>query len=73
MKKIFKRNFIRNDKKELHLFSFKEHTELPSRELDINEIPRPHMRWNPARQEWVTYSSERKNRTSFPPKEYCPL
>ena len=31
------------------------------------------MRWNPSRQEWVTYSSGRKNRTTFPPKEYCPL
>ena len=31
------------------------------------------MRWNPSRQEWVTYSAGRKNRTSFPPKEYCPL
>ena len=31
------------------------------------------MRWNPSRQEWVTYSSERENRTSFPPKKYCPF
>ncbi len=73
MKKIFKRNFIRNDKKNLLLFGFKNHNEEPSEQIQINEIPKPHMRWNPARQEWVTYSSERKNRTSFPPKEYCPL
>ena len=31
------------------------------------------MRWNPSREEWVTYSAGRKDRTSFPPKEYCPL
>ena len=31
------------------------------------------MRWNPARQEWVTYSASRVNRTAFPAKEYCPL
>ena len=31
------------------------------------------MRWNPSRQEWVTYSATRKVRTSFPPEEYCPL
>ena len=31
------------------------------------------MRWNPPRQEWVTYSATRQVRTAFPPKEYCPL
>ena len=73
MKKFYKRNFTRNDKKKLILFSYKEHTEKPSKELEITTIPKPHLRWNPSRQEWVTYSAGRKNRTSFPPKEYCPL
>ena len=31
------------------------------------------MRWNPSRQEWVTYSLSRKVRTTFPQKKYCPL
>ena len=31
------------------------------------------MRWNPSRQEWVTYSEGRVRRTSFPPKKYCPF
>ena len=73
MKKIYKRTFIRNDKKELLLFGFNEHKDSPSEQLKITEIPKPHMRWNPSRNEWVTYSSGRKDRTSFPPKEYCPL
>ncbi|MDC3176936.1 galactose-1-phosphate uridylyltransferase [Pelagibacteraceae bacterium] len=73
MNEIHKRIFIRNDKKELYLYGYKEHKESPSQELEITEIPKPHMRWNPSREEWVTYSAGRKNRTSFPPKEYCPL
>ena len=73
MKKIYKRIFLRNDKKELTLFGYKKHNEIAGKELDITEAPKPHMRWNPAREEWVTYSAGRKNRTSFPPKKYCPL
>ena len=73
MKKIFKRKFIRNDGKELLIFGLKEHLEKPSNELPITETSKPHMRWNPSRQEWVTYSAGRKDRTAFPPKEYCPL
>ena len=73
MKKIYKRNFLRNDKKNLLLFGYKEHKENPSTELEITESSKPHMRWNPSRNEWVTYSARRKERTSFPPKEYCPL
>ncbi len=73
MKKIFKRNFVRNDNKVLMLFGYNEHTEDSKVEIEITDIPKPHMRWNPSREEWVTYSAERKNRTSFPPKEYCPL
>ena len=67
MKKIHKRNFTRNDKKYLLLFGYNQHREESGIELDITEIPKPHMRWNPSRNEWVTYSSGRKNRTSFPP------
>ena len=70
MNQIHKRIFIRNDKKELYLYGYKEHKEPPSQELEITEIPKPHMRWNPSREEWVTYSAGRKDRTSFPPKEY---
>ncbi len=73
MKKIHKRNFIKNDKKELILFGYKKHKEIAGKELDRSEIPKPHMRWNPAREEWITYSAGRKNRISFPPKKYCPL
>ena len=73
MNQIHKRIFIRNDKKELYLYGYKEHKESPSQELEVTEIPKPHMRWNPSREEWVTYSAGRKDRTSFPPKEYCPL
>ena len=73
MNQIHKRIFIRNDEKKLYLYGYKEHKESPSQELEITEIPKPHMRWNPSREDWVTYSAGRKNRTSFPPKEYCPL
>ena len=71
--KIYKRNFKRNDNNDLFLFSYNEHNETAGRQLDINDIPRPHMRWNPSRHEWVTYSAGRKDRTTFPPKEYCPF
>ncbi len=60
MNQIHKRIFIRNDKKELYLYGYKEHKESPSQELEITEIPKPHMRWNPSREEWVTYSAGRK-------------
>ena len=73
MQKIHKRNFIKNDKKELILFGYKRHKEVAGKELEITKIPKPHMRWNPAREEWITYSAGRKGRTSFPPKKYCPL
>ena len=73
MKKIYKRKFKRNDNRQLLLYGYKKHTELNSTELDITPPPTPHMRWNPSREEWVTYSATRKVRTAFPPKEYCPL
>ena len=73
MKKIYKRKFKRNDNRQLLLYGYKEHTELNSTELDITPPPTPHMRWNPSREEWVTYSATRKVRTAFPPREYCPL
>ena len=73
MKKIYKRIFERNYKRHLLLFGYQEHTEVESKQLDFTPSPSPHMRWNPSRQEWVTYSATRKVRTSFPPKEYCPL
>ena len=55
------------------LFGYEEHKEVASTELGIIPVPSPHMRWNPARQEWVTYSETRKVRTAFPLDEYCPL
>ena len=70
MDQIHKRIFIRNDNKELYLYGYKEHIDSTSQQLEVSEIPKPHMRWNPSREEWVTYSAGRKNRTSFPPKEY---
>ena len=73
MKKIYKREFERNDKRHLLLFGYEEHNEKAGLELEITPLPSPHMRWNPSRQEWVTYSATRQVRTAFPPKEYCPL
>ena len=73
MHQIHKRAFIRNDNKELLLYGYQKHIENPSKQIDTSDIPKPHMRWNPSREEWVTYSAGRKERTSFPPKEYCPL
>ena len=73
MRQIHKRKFLEMIIKNLLLYGYDEHKESPSQELDITDIPKPHMRWNPSREEWVTYSAGRKNRTSFPPKEYCPL
>ena len=73
MKKIFRREFLRNDNRKLLLYGFNEHIEKPGIQLNITEIPKPHLRWNPSRQEWVTYSATRQVRTAFPPKEYCPL
>ena len=54
MKKIYKRDFKRNDKRHLLLFGYEEHHEKASKELEITPPPNPHMRWNPSRQEWVT-------------------
>ncbi len=73
MKKIYKRNFVRTDKRKLLLYGYTEHNEVAGKQLETTEISKPHMRWNPSRDEWVTYSDGRKNRTFFPPKEYCPL
>jgi UDPglucose--hexose-1-phosphate uridylyltransferase len=73
MKKIYKKKFKRNDERELLLYGYNEHTEQASTELDVTPPPKPHMRWNPSREEWVTYSATRKVRTAFPPKKYCPL
>ena len=73
MKKIYRRVFNRNDNQKLLLFSYKKHSEKSASELEITNSPEPHMRWHPLRNEWVSYSSGREKRTSFPPKEYCPL
>ena len=70
---MHKRIFKRNDGRDLLLFSYEAHTENNTTELEITPSSTPHLRWNPSRLEWVTYSEGRKNRTSFPQKEYCPL
>ena len=70
---MHKRVFKRNDGKDLLLFSYNKHTEKNIEELEVSDVSSPHLRWHPARQEWVTYSAGRSKRTAFPPKEYCPL
>ena len=70
---MYKRIFKRNDGKDLIIFSLKKHIEEGADELEITPSSTPHLRWNPSRQEWVAYSENRSYRTSFPPKEYCPL
>jgi len=70
---MYKRIFKRNDGKNLLLFGLMPHTEKNTTELKITPQPKPHLRWNPSREEWVTYSASRSNRTSFPPTKYCPL
>ena len=73
MKIFHKRIFKRNDGKNLFLYGRERHSQKNTKELDITKSSSPHLRWHPARQEWITYSSGREKRTSFPPKEYCPL
>jgi UDPglucose--hexose-1-phosphate uridylyltransferase len=34
---------------------------------------KPHMRWHPLRDEWVTYAAYRQDRTFLPPPEYNPF
>ena len=70
---MHKRIFKRNDGQELLLFGLNPHLGDNSTELEVIPPSTPHLRWNPPMQEWVTYSPTRKNRTSFPLKEYCPL
>ena len=70
---MYKRIFKRNDNKDLLLFGLKPHIENNTAELTITPSSTPHLRWNPSRHEWVTYSTNRSSRTAFPPKEYCPL
>ncbi len=73
MKKIFNRKFLRNDNKILNIYGFKTHNDKPFKQIEPQKNPKPHLRWNPFKNEWVTYSAGRKIRTSFPPKKYCPL
>ena len=70
---MYKRIFKRNDGRDLLLYGNKIHNEKNTKELEVTPVSSPHLRWNPSRQEWVTYSPGRTNRTAFPPKEYCPL
>ena len=72
---MHKRIYKRNDDKDLLLFNTYPHTEINTKEMEVSTSPspNPHLRWNPSRQEWITYSQGRSSRTAFPPKEYCPL
>ena len=45
---IHKRIFVRNDNKELLLYGYQKHIENPSKQIDVSDIPKPHMRWNPS-------------------------
>ena len=73
MNKFHKRIFKRNDQRNLLVYSREKHIEKNGQELEITLESSPHMRWNPSRQEWVTYSADREKRTFFPQKQYCPL
>ena len=70
---MYKRIFKRNDGRELILFGLNPHKEDCIIELEVAPPSKPHLRWSPSRQEWITYSSERSKRTAFPLKKYCPL
>ena len=70
---MHKRTFIRNDGKDLFLYGNHPHLEKNTTQLGITPTSSPHLRWNPARQEWVTYSASRTRRTTFPLQESCPL
>tara|TARA_Y100001970_G_scaffold289570_1_gene420387 strand:+ start:1316 stop:2359 length:1044 start_codon:yes stop_codon:yes gene_type:complete len=70
---MHKRIFRRNDGQDLLLFGLKPHIEKNLKEINVTPSATPHLRWNPARQEWVTYSPERIDRTAFPPEKYCPF
>ena len=69
MKKIFKRTFLRNDGEDLYIFGYDEHNEAPLTQIEASVNSSPHLRWNPFRQEWVTYCAEREKRTVFPPNK----
>ena len=73
MKNFYKRIFKRNDNRNLYLYGRNKHVEKNITQLNATNQSTPHLRWNPARREWVTYSAGREKRTAFPPKEYCPL
>ena len=73
MEIFHKRIFKRNDSKNLLIYSREEHLEQHTKELSITKSSTPHLRWHPARQEWVTYSADREKRTAFPPEKFCPL
>ena len=68
-----KRLFQRNDGKNLILYGRNIHQEDASQELGIIPSSEPHMRWHPARQEWVSYYTSREKRTFFTHKEYCTI
>ena len=73
MSKIYKRKFKRKDKKIILLFGYNKHVEIGNKQIKKTKSSYPHMRWHPLREEWVSYSAGRQNRTTHPSKKYCPL
>lgn len=72
---MFKSSLRKPDGRALHLYSRKPISDAieATNPLNDGQIPKPHMRWHPLRQEWVVYASHRQNRTFLPPKDYSPL
>ena len=60
MTKFYKREFIRNDKKNYYYLVITIIMKNHGSQLEITENINPHMRWNPSRQEWVTYKQKEK-------------
>ena len=50
MKKIYKRTFARNDNKEMYLYGYNDHTEKPTKQLEVIPSSQPHLRWHESRE-----------------------
>jgi len=63
------------DGRELTLYSRKPITGVSAAPSPFSEplTGKPHMRWHPLRNEWVTYAAYRQDRTFLPPPEYNPF
>src|SRR4029078_3052005 len=63
------------DGRELTLYSRKPNTGVSAAPSPFSEplTGKPHMRWHPLRNEWVTYAAYRQDRTFLPTPEYNPF